>query len=251
MICASMATLPERAALLERAVGSLLPQVDRLHVYLDGHFDVPACLNDARVVFVHGRDAGNHKGNGKFYWGDALGSGYHLTVDDDIVYPDNYVATMCAAVDRHHRRAVVGVLGMRFHAPLVSYHRSRTAYAISMPLPVDVPVHAVGTGTLAHHTDAIRFTVADFPKRFASDAQAAVAAKRAGVPMIAVARSASWLVPMPTPGFSIYGIYDTTGDDTVKTSVIRGAAPWPVLPAIPDSVHEAIQVHYRQIGASG
>jgi len=55
-IVAGMATVPSRAATLPMAFRSIIRQVDRLCLYLDGHQGVPeVARNDTRVIshFCH------------------------------------------------------------------------------------------------------------------------------------------------------------------------------------------------------
>ena len=50
MIIAHIATIPERVGSLELVVGSLLAQVDKLWVMLNGHTEVPSFLRQLRNV---------------------------------------------------------------------------------------------------------------------------------------------------------------------------------------------------------
>lgn len=54
--------------------------------------------------------AGNIQDNGKFYAVDKIDkSSYVFTVDDDIIYPKDYVRRMITKVEEYGRKAVVGV----------------------------------------------------------------------------------------------------------------------------------------------
>ena len=67
LIVAGMATMPSRAATFPLALRSILPQVDRLYLYLDGHFEVPeVARGDPRIVSILSRDVPDLRGNGKF-----------------------------------------------------------------------------------------------------------------------------------------------------------------------------------------
>lgn len=138
MIVASMATLPARRDLALRAVASLLPQVDVLHLWLDKHdaaeaeraedafCELASSLDVAwsRIGFARG-DRGD---GGKFSSLAILpGDARWLVCDDDIEYPSDYAATMAAALDRAESSgsAVVGLHALRLPERCTSYRRER------------------------------------------------------------------------------------------------------------------------------
>src|SRR5262245_39723919 len=56
-IVAGMATMPSRASTFPVAFRSIVQQVDRLYLYLDGHQEVPEIArNDPRVIPIFSRD---------------------------------------------------------------------------------------------------------------------------------------------------------------------------------------------------
>jgi hypothetical protein len=237
----SMTTLPDRVDLLERAIDSLYDQGDQLFVYLDGHESVPSCLQRPKITTCS-RDVGGSWGaRGKFFWAKEV-VGYHLTVDDDIEYPPDYAKRLIEGIERHNRRAIVGVLGHRFNEPIKNYYNSRTTYTLRMPIPKDVRVHSVGSGTMGYHSDTITFYIdQDFPTKNMEDLYVAVIAKRAGVPVYVIAREPGWLRPLPVTGYSIYGEWQKNRDDAVQTEVVKAECPWPLLPTVPRETHRAIQ----------
>jgi hypothetical protein len=220
-----MATLPERVALLERVVAAILPQVDHLNVFLDGHVVVPACVQQPRVTVVHARDYGALHGSGKFLWGTT--PGYHLTVDDDLLYPADYVAKMLAAVDRYEQCALVCVLGRRFLVPNPSgfFTAPMMAFSADRALDIDLDVHTPGTGTAAWHTST--FLMAPSPQPFQDDMHMALTARRQSVRVIAIARPDAWLSTQPVAGFTTAKM---PGKIEGLDALLRANAPWPALP---------------------
>ncbi|TRW98744.1 hypothetical protein FNJ84_04100 [Paracoccus sp. M683] len=98
MIQANLATFPPRAGILMQTVQTILPQVDRLCICLNGYDRVPAHLgDDARIqTMIPDRDL---KDAGKFAFA-AGADDMVFTIDDDILYPPDYVARTIAAFDR-------------------------------------------------------------------------------------------------------------------------------------------------------
>jgi len=240
----SLTTLPDRVALLEQALDSVYHQADAINVYLDGHTEIPSFLDREKITYQTREQGGSWGARGKFYWARNV-KGYHVTIDDDIVYPSDYVSKLIDGIERHQRQAIVGVLGHRFREPIKSFYNSRTTYTLRMPIPADVLVHSVGSGTMAYHSDTITFDIdQDFPKKNMEDLYVGVMAKRAGVPIYVIARPPRWLYPLPVTGYSIYGEWQKQQDDRVQTEILRTESPWPVLPPIPHVVHRAIQQFY-------
>jgi len=239
-VTVSLATLPTRLAALRKTLASLRGQgVSRVNVFCDGHERAPrdlATIVDCPVVTALARDQRHRLGDtGKFFWADEV-QGVHVTIDDDIVYPADYIATLVAALERHGR-AIVGVLGLRLASEIDSYYRDRThRFAVRDGLRVDQPVHVLGTGTTAYVADDIPIRLADFATQNMADVWLAVRARTVDVPMIAVARPQRWLTPIPVTGPTIYGQFRATNDDRLATAVVRRSAPWPPLPPVDPTV---------------
>lgn len=90
MIVANLATYPARSGLLVPVVASICSQVDRLNVVLNEYTAIPEDFNqfDNVKAIIPDHDT---KDTGKFY-PDTTGAEYVILVDDDIVYPPDFVA---------------------------------------------------------------------------------------------------------------------------------------------------------------
>ena len=109
---ATVASVPGRQAQLAAVVAAIAPQVDVLHVYLNGYDAVPDFLQGNPAVRVaRSQDWGDVRDNGKFYFLNEAGS-YYVTLDDDLAYPADYVRTLLLAIEKYGRQAVVGVHGV-------------------------------------------------------------------------------------------------------------------------------------------
>ena len=94
MIYAGMAMLPDRFPASLKAVKSILPQVDRLFLCLNGFDSIPAELVDEKIeVWHYGKNLGDR---GKFFWPFGNYRAF-LTLDDDLIYPEKYVKDFVAA----------------------------------------------------------------------------------------------------------------------------------------------------------
>ena len=221
MITASLATIPGRRETLKRVVSSLLPQVDRLNVYLNGYGEVPDFLSGPKIRVARSEEHRDRGDAGKFFWeNDYTDEGYRLTCDDDIVYPPDYAKCMVSAVERYDRRVVVTLHGAVLKFPVRNYYADRVVHHCRTNVLRDAPVHVGGTGVMAWHSSAIRLSTKDFEKPNMADIWMALAAKRKGVPIIVLAHAREYLEILLFED-TIYG-----KGGTEMTEVISAEEPW-------------------------
>ncbi|HEX6960342.1 MAG TPA: glycosyltransferase family 2 protein, partial [Lacipirellula sp.] len=223
----SMASIPARESRLKQAVESILPQVDVLNVYLNGYSATPKWLDDERIHVIHSHEYGDLRDNGKFFFLDALLPGYHFTIDDDIVYPPDYVPKLILKIEQYDRRAIVGVHGVILADPIVRFMEGRTVYHFKQATGRDAFVNLLGTGTTAYHTDTLKLSLDNFPHPGMADVWLAIAAKRQGVPMVAVQRPKQWLLPLAeAEESSLFAAARL--DDEVQTLAIKAEGSWDI-----------------------
>ena len=221
-VIASMAAIPARARHLPRVVESLLPQVDRLRVYLNGYSEVPKCLRHPRVDVARSQDHGDKGDAGKFWW-IARTQGYVFTVDDDIVYPPDYVATYLRAIEGRKRRAVVATHGRTLKRQLRSYYKDSTVFSFGADLARARTVHVAGTGTTGYHSSTLKLTPQHFSTGFMADVHLAVAAKAQGVPLVVLPHRSDWLSMIKLDD-TIYSRFARS--DAPQTNLLNSVGPW-------------------------
>lgn len=191
-----MATFPARRRQLKKAVASIIGQVDRLHIYLNNYPSIPGFLQQDRVV-AHLPGQGDLQELGKFH--GAYGEhGYIFLLDDDIMYPKDYVSRMVFEIESHQREAVVGVHGITFSRtdPSVVNNRFVCDFRKSC---CGGPVDALGTGTVAFHSQLIQFELLDFPTFGLADVYFASKCWSLSVPLFSTTRNRKWLSGLRTP----------------------------------------------------
>lgn len=97
MKVANLATYPPRHASMLDVVRALAPQLDRLNVVLNEYEQVPQDL-DAFSNVVGILPEHDTKDAGKFL-PDVSDADYVFLVDDDLIYPDDYVARTIASFE--------------------------------------------------------------------------------------------------------------------------------------------------------
>lgn len=227
-VVACMATYPPRYNMAIRAMQHFAPQVDVLHVYVnDADRRAPWRMRTPKNVRVHeGRfNRGNLGDVGKFFpLSFVPPDSFVFLIDDDIRYPDDYVKKMIEAVERHERRAVVGVHGcdLPVKRKVRSYYGEGQINKKHFAAPVrhDLAAHLLGTGTVAFHTDTIsEIRLETFTLQNMSDLYFAEYCQRQEIGMVIVRRRNGWVRPYPSQKD---GIYERQKEhDTAQTHIVN------------------------------
>jgi hypothetical protein len=195
-ITATMATIPARKVACEDVIYSLIPQVDEIRLYLNiFRRDLPDYMYHPKIKLVHSQLAAGDLGDtGKFYQVETI-SGYHFTIDDDIIYPLDYCRNMIDAIEKYKRKCVVTCHGRRFNKfPVDSYYHSRAdTYKCTSKQLRDIFIQVPGTGVMAYHTDTFRFNLDMFKASNMSDIWVAIELQKAGIPIVSIARGDRWI----------------------------------------------------------
>jgi hypothetical protein len=241
-VTASIASVWTREIALHAAVDSLAHQVDRINVYLNGYDHVPAYLRKPYVNVLLSKDTG--KGDigdvGKFYWANQIQTEYHLTADDDIIYPEDYVARLVRFRENFRGRPVVlGVHGICVRpdslesargARRYGYYSSRTVFMGVGEVPSATVVHILGTGTVMYRVaDFGELNLdADFSVPNMADIWFGVLGQRKAIPFVVMPHEAGWITEFPgTAHDSLYRRYTRRRyADRRQTAAVLAAAPW-------------------------
>lgn len=191
----SVASMPSREHGLLETVRRLLPQCDHMNVCLNDYPFVPAELVHPKITTVqlYADDALSDRG--KFYWCATM-LGYHLTADDDIIYPYDYVKTLVAKIEQYKRRAIISYHGSRFHVAyghLVNHPFSRQLIRFGDTTDCDIQAHMLGTGVAGYHTSLMNFNYTHMPIS-GTDEHLAVYAQERRIPMILAIHRRGWLM---------------------------------------------------------
>lgn len=148
MIRAHLATFPPRRILAERVVDRLATQVDRLFVVLNGYDAMPAAMTRHANVTAHIPDR-DVKDAGKF-WFAPDASDLVFLIDDDIGYPEDYVARVVRQTRRFDLAGnVFGYQGNVLSPPAAGSAGGRWRnYLFHKGLGRVRGVSLIGTGTL-------------------------------------------------------------------------------------------------------
>ncbi len=217
----AIATTAERAALLPKSLGSLRPQCDSLHVYLNGYGEAPECVLDLADEHVVAADNGG--ADKKFHWAH-LHDGIYLSCDDDFVYPPDYVQRMVEAVEQWRGQVFVTAHGITYPPhPRNSADQVRNC-TLRRRVPQGTWVNHAGTGVLAWDARRIKVPLA-FPVRNRSDVQLSAWANAHGLAIWVVPHDRGWLQPIPNGTSSVSAESRREGHATTN-ALLRAHPEW-------------------------
>jgi len=233
LIRAGAASIPARRESLQKTVASLLPQVDRLGVYLNGYDDVPDFLSDERIDVARSQELGDRGDAGKMFWTDTAFD-YYLACDDDVLYPPDYVTRLVEAIDHYQRRAIVGCHGVIMQERPKDYYRSRSrVYHGGSEVSEVHGVHLVATSSCGWHR-SIPVRPGIFAAPNMADMWLAAWANEHDIPRVIVPHRKGWLKVAAPPSGTIWDASRARDGSAMDTSERQGAiaraTPWRITP---------------------
>lgn len=234
-VVACICSIPERAQSLPLVLNSLAPQVDSLHIYLDRYEFVPDFLSEYsnQSTIYLSKDHPGLRDNGKFLPFAGLAQEcYYFTVDDDIIYPPDYVASMVSRIEYYGKQAVIGVHGVLIPEQPNGYYTSyRKVHAFNKELQQDALVNNLGTGTVAFHSTLLKgLSIDAFPTSGMADLHFSVFCKNHDIPMISLARPNDWLLDLSASTESLYSEFCIS--DNQQSALVIDNSPWGYAPII-------------------
>lgn len=212
-VTVSIASQWIREPALHSSVHSLASQVDHMNVYLNGYDSVPPFLMAPYVTIKRSQDQ-TSKGDigdiGKFFWCNDLTSEFHLTADDDIFYPPDYVEKLLSFWHSFKSPVVVGVHGIRIKQENLTpssssgrrgkgYYGSREVWMATESVKKPVNVHIIGTGTMLYRAKDIgTIDVAEvFKQPNMADVWFGLLTQKLKLPMMILPHSGGWIREVP------------------------------------------------------
>lgn len=147
MIIANMATFPARVDILSTCLERLLPQVDKINICLNNYMEIPGFLTHPKIrAFIPQQD---YRDVGKFIATDFRPNDDIFYVDDDIIYPADYVDRLMAARESYRGVSpIVGLHGVIYPDVYDGNVDSRVVFAFRKALGSTRVVNQLGTGTV-------------------------------------------------------------------------------------------------------
>lgn len=205
-ITAYMATFPSREENVEKAVDSLIKQVDELVLVCNG--DIKIKQRNKLSIYRTDELIGDVGCAGKFIFAYEW-NGYVLTVDDDFIYPDDYVEKTIANIEKYNRECAISWHGRINDYPIEKYKKGyREFYQCTKNVDSDKEVGIIGTGVLGFHSDIFNENKYDIIQmRFTncSDIYMSMAFDSRDIKMIVPEHKGNWLCQLKNTFFISYG----------------------------------------------
>lgn len=179
---------------LERAIDSLIGQVDEVRVYFNPDKDSVSWnmgTSYKNCYVLNGNK--NLTDNGKFYFLDQITEPeIYLTCDDDLIYPPDYVKRMVEAIE--HYKCIVSFHGRQLLGTGVDYYTSHKSFHCLHGVIHDEVIDVVGTGvcgfdTRYFHPKGLAFS----PDQKMSDLIFSLEAAKQGKQMGVISHAPNWI----------------------------------------------------------
>lgn len=206
-IVASISCIKHRRHNLHNVLRSVLPQCDSVILHIDFspmQYELPNTNN--LIVFVHDSQTSEIRTVDAALNTDA----YYFMIDDDIIYPSNYMNTMVNMLDAYNNVPILCV-----HGSIINFkkddnwYRNRIVFHFASGLYEPQIINVPGAGTSCFYTGS--FVPEKYTNLNMTDIQIARQAKMTNTPILCINRPAYWLNPINDSGECIYeniGFYE-------------------------------------------
>jgi len=145
----------KRADTLINTINSIYNQCDIINLTLNDYDEIPVELFDKKInLFI----SDNDKGDAYKFYNLINSEGYFFTIDDDLIYPENYSEYMIGKIEEYKRKSFITIHGRNFNnPPIKSYYSDKNQlFHFNQLLNKDTKVQFGGTGVMAFHTDLFK-----------------------------------------------------------------------------------------------
>ncbi len=211
-VTANIATQPKRFWNLLATLESIKNQFDEIRIYLNNYTEVPHELSKY-TTFI-GKDLTD---NGKMFWSNNPNE-YYFTLDDDIIYPPDYVEKTLPLIEDR----IVSYHGLKLMGTGQSYYNSNIYYSHKKRLNKEKYLEVGGTGVMAFNTNIFKPTLWRTPIKKMCDLLISLEASLYNIPIVILPHSSNWIRNSfdISSGKKVEGIYDEFMLNDNKQSII-------------------------------
>lgn len=193
-IIAAVASIPQRESALKDVLESILPQVDKLFVYLNGYKYVPNFVVNKKIEYVLD-PVGRTAAAAKLFWLRQV-DGYYFSIDDDIVYPSDYCVKTIEQYKKLKEPCVVSYHGKKYSIFATHQRLDRTKFFQFEKEQLSIKkAHVLGTGVAMLDTRKVKIDLyqeaAKHPRSI--DLAVSIALRKSGISRYTLPRSEGWL----------------------------------------------------------
>jgi len=207
-----------RIGSLEKTLQSIYNQCDEINLCLNDKItELPDFLLQPKInLYI----TDNSKGDAFKFMSLETKNGYYLTIDDDLIYPPNYVNFMVDKCKEYNNKKIITLHGRSFYDfPIKSYYNSNAQrfYYYEKVLD-DVKVQFGGTGVMCLHTSLLKKSINDFLLPNMADVWIGKFAKESNIDIICVKHEKNFIKSIP----HLKTIYDDSkNNDLNQTKIVN------------------------------
>jgi len=206
----SLNVIKNRVENLKLIIPIILKQCDLLYVNCIGHKintkdEGLNFLENEKIILEHLSSGGSET---RFlHYNKHPNDTYYFTIDDDILYPDNYADELILKMEKYQNKGLCCVHGSILNLTLEKdfYKKRKQLFHFRYELKEDEPVTIPGVGTTCFYTPNFKLNIDDFKTKNMSDPYVASFAHKQGVKVFSIKRDKNWLTPLNEYGSRIYG----------------------------------------------
>ena len=194
IIC-GVATIESRSSALFDMVNSILNQVDKLIIYQNGYKKINDFLNHEKIEVISSIDTGSDMGDaGKYYCVDNYDNCYYLSLDDDLIYPPDYVENLIQGLNYYNNEVILSYHGRTLKPDAHCYYKDYQEYFRCLgALKEDRFVHFGGTGVMGFHTSAFNVKYEMLKKANMADIWIGLLARKQLLPIVVRKHAIGWI----------------------------------------------------------
>jgi glycosyltransferase involved in cell wall biosynthesis len=192
IIC-GVASIPDRIESLKDTIESIIDQVDELIIYQNKYYN-DSFLKHPKITVYSSMNTGRDLGDsGKFYKVNDYSDAIYFSIDDDIIYPNNYIETMLTHLRKYSYQCIVTCHGRFLESTAKTYRDCKNFYSFAKELTRDKSVHFGGTGVMAFDTSYVKIQLSHFFSINIADIWMGLYAQKHKIPIIVVSHDTDWL----------------------------------------------------------
>jgi hypothetical protein len=203
---------------LVKTIDSIYDQCEEINIFLNDHEgEIPPQFLDEKINLYFSDNR----------YGDALkfaklidSDGYYLTIDDDLIYPPNYVDHMITRCKEFSNKRVITLHGRKFSKePIKSYYSSYIEfYHCLRHQKRDAFIHFGGTGVMCFHTSLMKIPITYFEHPNMADVWVGKYCIENNIEVLSIAHEKDFLTYQP----QTTTIFDThSNSDTIQTKIVN------------------------------
>lgn len=203
---------------LIKTIESIYNQSDEINIFLNDHEgEIPPQFLDKKINLYFSDNR----------YGDALkfaklieSDGYYLTIDDDLIYPPNYVDHMITRCKEFSNNRVITLHGRKFtKEPIKSFYSSYVEFYHCLRYQKrDAFIHFGGTGVMCFHTNLMKIPITYFEHPNMADVWVGKYCLENNIEVLSIAHNKDFLIYQPQKTT----IFDSESiSDIIQTKIVN------------------------------